>query len=138
MPPATAQSMPPATKEKDVPTEVQPSATSPDSQMASVNNDPNSISNLMKQTEIMNGQATANSLYDPPVPPPISDGFSVRPPAVLTGFVDINNPIKNILTRILIGVGILLIIGMIWNIYRHRSSRCAFSLPFKMPRLFRK
>ena len=123
MPPATAQSMPPATKEKDVPTEVQPSATSPDSQMASVNNDPNSIGNLMKRTEIMNGQATANSLYDPPVPPPISDGFSV-------------NPIKNILTRILIGVGILLIIGIIWKgTYR---PRCAFSLPFKMPRLFRK
>jgi len=124
MPPATAQSMLPQTKEKDIPTQVQPSATSPDSQMASVTNDPNSIGNLMKQTEVMNGQATANSLYDPPVPPPQNSGF-----------VDLKNPIENIITIILICVGMLLIIGIIWNMDR---PKCAFSLPFKMPRLFRK
>jgi hypothetical protein len=131
MPPATAQSMPPQTKEKDVPREVQPSATSADSQMASTTNDPNSIGNLMKQTEVMNGQATANSLYDPPVPPPQNSGF------VDAGFVEGNDMI-NIITVILICVGILLIIGIFWNMNRSSSGRCAFSLPFKMPRLFRK
>jgi hypothetical protein len=126
MPPATAQTMPAPVKEKDVPREVQPSATSPDSQMVSSQNDPNSISNLMKQTEVMNGQATANSLYDPPVPPPSTDGF--------VNFIQSGLLSRLLIVLLLLGVGVL-IFYMCCD--KGQLQRASFPT-FKMPRIFRK
>lgn len=127
MPPSTAQTMPAPVKEKDVPREVQPSATSPDSQMASVQNDPNSIANLMKQTEVMNGQATANSLYDPPVPPPENAGF-VNFDIIHSGLLS-----RLIIVLILLGVGI----AFFYWCYSSSPKRASF-VAFKIPRIFRK
>jgi hypothetical protein len=55
---------------KNIPKEVQPSLTSPESQMAAVKADPNSLAAISERTQVIAAQAVADSEYDPSVPPP--------------------------------------------------------------------
>ena len=55
---------------QNIPKEVQPSITSPESQMQAAAADPNSLSAISIRTQVIAAQAVADSEYDPPVPPP--------------------------------------------------------------------
>lgn len=55
---------------QNIPKEVQPSITSPESQMQAAAADPNSLAAISMRTQVIAAQAVADSEYDPPVPPP--------------------------------------------------------------------
>lgn len=55
---------------QNIPKEVQPSLTSPESQLQAAAADPDSIAAISMRTQVLAAQAIADSEYDPPVPPP--------------------------------------------------------------------
>lgn len=55
---------------QNIPKDVQPSLTSPESQMQAAAADPNSLAAITMRTQVIAAQAVADSEYDPPVPPP--------------------------------------------------------------------
>lgn len=57
---------------------VRPEVNTPDSQMPGENADPNSPTNIAKRMMVLQGQAIADSIYDPAVPKP-TENFSDYP-----------------------------------------------------------
>ena len=55
---------------QNIPKEVQPSITSPESQLQAAAADSNSLAAISMRTQVIAAQAIADSEYDPPVPPP--------------------------------------------------------------------
>jgi hypothetical protein len=136
--PAPPNGLAPPRQLKEVPNMVQPAANSIEAQMPGVTSDPGNISSLQKQADIINGQGLADSLYDPPVPPPEK--------TIKSGFTDMRAGIANdnLITRICCFIAGLLIIILICytikcggfsNMFKARG-RGLTSL-FKMPVLFR-
>lgn len=73
---------------------VQPESNTPESQMPTEINDPNSTVNLSKVMLKMQAQAIADSKYDPAIPPPVENfanygrqisGLSIVAAALLVG-----------------------------------------------------
>ncbi len=136
--PSPPNGLAPPRPRNEVPTMIQPSANSIEAQMPGASSDSGNISSLQKQADIINGQGLADSLYDPPVPPP--EKF------IKSGFVDMHAGIANdnLMTRIccfLAGLLIIILIcysikcGGFSNMFKARG-RGLTSL-FKMPVLFR-
>ncbi len=134
--PAPPNGLAPPRPRNEVPRMIQPAANSIDAQMPGAKSDSGNVSNIQKQADIINGQGVADSLYDPPVPPPESS----------SGFTDMKAGIAtdNIMMRICCFIaGLLIIILICYTIHcggfsnMIKSRGRGLSSLFKMPRLFR-
>lgn len=85
---------------QNIPKEVQPSLTSPESQLQAAAADPDSIAAISMRTQVLAAQAIADSEYDPPVPPPRRN---------ISGFQNYGEQI--LLLAILLILGLLLLIS---------------------------
>ncbi len=130
-------------QQNEVPTMVQPELNDPAMQMSGQKEDPNSIASLATKSQVQQGQAVADSRYDPKVEPSGSNasGGSLKAP-----FTDYSPGIAkdNIKTRIIFFIaGIILIIFICWYVspsstFSGLKSICGF-VPFnKITRLFRR
>ncbi len=126
MPVATAEAPPRALTE--VPKQVQPVINSPEAQMPGVNNDPNSIAAIAKKAQVMQGQSITDSMYDPPLPPAGTSGFTNYGPGIAH---------DNMLSRLIMFIAVLAIIYIV-SVLCSGSSFSNIIPKFKIPRLFRK
>ena len=123
-------------QQNEVPTMIQPELNDPAMQMAGQKEDPNSIASLATKSQVQQGQAVADSRYDP----------KVEPSGSKAPFIDYSPGIAkdNIKTRIIFFIaGIILIVFLCWYVspsstFSGLKSICGF-VPFnKITRLFRR
>jgi hypothetical protein len=132
--PASSLDRPP--QQNEVPTSIQPELNDPAMQMAGQKEDPNSIASLSAKSQIQQGQAVADSRYDP----------KVEPSGSKAPFMDYSPGIAkdNIKTRIIFFIaGLLLIVFICWyvspsNTFKGLQSLCGLGSLIKLPRLFRR
>lgn len=86
---------------QNIPKEVQPAFTSPESQMAGAKADPNSLAAISERTQVIAAQAVADSEYDPAVPPPRRN---------ISGFTDYGRRISFLL--VLLGALLIIILAL--------------------------
>ena len=87
---------------QNIPKEVQPSFTSPESQMVAAKADPNSLAAISERTQVIAAQAVADSEYDPAVPPPRRN---------ISGFTDYGRRISFLLLLLVTLLIIILVIA---------------------------
>lgn len=145
--PAPSMDRPP--QQNEVPTMVQPELNDPAMQMSGQKEDPNSIASLATKSQVQQGQAVADSRYDPKVEPSGSGLQGTASPnasGLQAPFTDYSPGIAkdNIKTRIIFFIaGIILIIFLCWYVspsstFSGLKSICSF-IPFnKITRLFRR
>ncbi len=135
--PASSMDRPP--KQNEVPTMIEPQLNDPAMQMAGQNEDPNSIASLASKSQVQQGQAVADSRYDPKVEPSGSGGSK-------TPFIDYSPGVAkdNIKTRIIFFIaGLILIVFICWYVspsstFKGLKSICSLGSLIKIPRLFRR
>lgn len=103
---------------QNIPKEVQPSLTSPESQMAAAKADPNSLAAISERTQVIAAQAVADSEYDPAVPPPRRN---------ISGFTDYGQQISFLL--FLLATLLIVILAMVTPAIQKRVAQFIHLMP---------